>query len=349
MGVVEGRECERKYCTNVTHPWGAKGGQESGRCRMKVYTFSELQQSQSCEREYAYRYVDLLQPRFDGLPKPVGGALHAGVEALYNGKGSAETLAEAKEYYWKDIPEELRVTGAQECVEDAQLQKVFGGWLQVKAMLEQYPWKDQHEMLTNEAALLVPMGHGRALRLKIDRTMLVNGGLWIHDTKTTGFQMAPMVKIMRLRHQFAGYVWAVQQWLAGGALEGPPPPEGVDAQQLRGVIADMVQKPRVYWKQKNKQPTGEVTVQRAEYHREPLHVTAGHVEEFAKWFHTCASRVEAAGLEECWVKNTDNCFKYNSVCAMFELCRNPARAAQIANDEQLFTKREHKHSYYDKD
>ncbi len=313
------------------------------------YSYSELQQFQDCEREYAYRYDSRLEPVFDGLPKPVGGALHKGLEHMYAGEGQAQFIHAAKEYYWKDIPYELAKLPVGELLNEDQerLRKVYGGWYIVKHLLERYQWRDVPDILHTEATLVIDMGHGREYICRIDRIMGPNGQVWNHDTKSSGFHPAPIIKTMRLRHQFAGYSYAVTEWLAGRAIEGPPVPEGLKNRVPDGTIVDYLFKPRVTWHKKNKAFTGEISVKGESYHREPLHVTSDHIVEFQGWFHTMANRIEEQKHFDLWPKNTNHCFRYNSVCSFFELCRNPKRAEQLAADPALFKVKGGKHEYYE--
>ena len=317
---------------------------------MKRYSYSELQQFQNCEREYEYRMEQLLEPVFDGLPKPVGGALHVGLEHMYAGDGQAQFIAAAREKYWAELqsvvdlmtPNALSASGP----EADTLRKIDGGWKVVKHLLEEYPWRDIGDILHTEATIVISMGRGREYIGKVDRIMQVNKGVWNHDTKTSGFQMEPIVKTMRLRHQFAGYHELVRTWLQGKAVVAPPVPEALAGKEPDGTIVDLLFKPRVTYRKKNKEFTGEVSVKGSQFHREPYHIGAGHINEFYDWFHTLASRIEAQGRVGPRHKNTGNCFSFNRVCSFFELCRNPSRSRFIAADETQFKQKASKHEYY---
>ena len=315
------------------------------------YSYSELQQFQNCEREYQYRYDQLLEPVFDGLPKPVGGALHVGLEHLYAGESADACVKHAFARYWDELQpvlDEIKTNDAwrvEESNEADQIRKIEGGWRMVGHMLEHYPWLDIPDILHTEAVITVDMGHGREYIGAVDRVMGVNGGVWNHDTKSSGFHPPPVIKTMRLRHQFAGYTHLVDTWLRGDAHTGPAIPETLRGKTVEGTILDMVFKPRVTFHRKAKAFTGEVSCKGEHYHREPLHISGEHVSEFKAWFHTLVDRIEVH--DDPRPKNTGNCFSFNRVCAFFEMCRSSKRATRIAEGGE-FKVKGGKHEYYAK-
>jgi hypothetical protein len=154
------------------------------------------------------------------------------------------------------------------------------------------------------------------LVFRADRLIRVNGKLWLHDTKTTGIDVGLMVKVQRLRTQYVGYAAAV---------------EAIMGEELAGVMLDAVHKPEVYFKK-----TGEFSsMKEPGFLREPIHKTKEQLEEFKDWFETLAYRIvvsmpsKTRGVDGVplvaagFLKNTDACLAFNSVCPYLNLCLRP--------------------------
>ena len=289
----------------------------SGEGAVKVYNMSRLQTLQSCEREYYWRYVKNLVPSFDGVPRPLGTAFHAAVKAFYDGKSREEAFKIGDASFWEEIPKNWGERG------EKTIEKVKKGAIQLKAMVELYPFaiepKEKIVALEKEINWKVP-GTEIVLRFRVDRLIEVNGGLWLHDTKTTGQKdLATEIKVQKNRMQYAGY--------SAGA-------EAVLGKKIVGVMLDLVQKPSVYFRK-----DGGVTVGKPEFLREPMHQTPTGVEEFKEWLERGATEIWQNDPEKLieWRKNTDSCRRYNSLCPYIELCLHSDWATSLST---LFVERE---------
>jgi hypothetical protein len=311
---------------------------------VKVYTFSQLQQFLACPRKYRYAYVERISPVYDGTPRPVGTAVHVGIEQLVGGATVADATRSAYEAYRGEIP---RAT--YDGLTEKERRDVDGGWLVVEDMLAGYPWREGIQVVARELIAEKDMGHDRVYKGRVDQLVVINQSLWVLDSKTTGFELDKMLKVHRLRKQYTGYYILAEEWLAHSEAADPLP-------ALAGVMIDMLKKPRVYWKRKNKELTGEASVTNRGYHREPMHVTQRMVEDFYGWFHHVAGLIEM-NLSETYVlgetvadmprgsafpMNTDTCFSFNRICPYFEFCRNPDRYKGML-DTDKFKVREEEH------
>jgi hypothetical protein len=299
---------------------------------MNVYTFSQLQQFLNCARKYKYNYVDLVSPVYDGVPRPVGTAVHLAIDAMMRGTSALDALEQALARYWRDIPEDV-----YDGLDVKEQDKVKKGVEQITCIVQKYPWAQTNgtKLLASELIVEIPMGHDRAYKGRVDQVLEHNGGVWVHDTKTTGFGIEMMAKTLRLRKQFVGYFMLARHWLD---RDQPTPP-------LKGVMSDIIAKPRVYLRK-----DGGVTVSGEGFHREPMHVSEQDVEGFVGWFHHIATLIEhnetTAPCDHPWPQNTDTCVSFMRTCPYFEACRNPKRAAQLFEDAGQFTKRDVLHPEY---
>ena len=164
----------------------------------------------------------------------------------------------------------------------------------------------------------------------------------MHDSKTTGFGIEITAKALRLRKQFVGYYMLAEDWLlqASCKLDREVP-------ALKGVMSDIIAKPRVYFRK-----DGGCTVSGEGFHREPVHVSEGDVEDFKGWFHQVANQIEQDEFDMAGVPpfsafpmNTDSCMSFNRLCPYYECCRNPKRVEQLLGSEG-FEKREELHPEY---
>jgi len=279
---------------------------------MERFNVSRLQLFQTCEQKYKWKYVDDLEPRWDGVPKPLGTAFHVGVAAMYSGRSRAEAQVEALAVYLEAIPLEAH--------DDKQRQQITKGELQLRAMLEQYPYVPERleDIVAIEKDMEWEVVPGKSLMFRADRLIRVNGRLWLHDTKTTGLDVEVMVKVQRLRTQYVGYAAGV---------------EAILGEKLAGVMLDVVHKPEVYFKK-----TGEFSsMKEPGYLREPIHKTEEQLEEFKKWFSVLTGRVEDAKFEGEWLKNTDACLSFNRTCPYLQMCLRPGWNEGM---KELFGKRE---------
>lgn len=283
---------------------------------MRIYSFSRLQAFVTCSRKFRYKYIDGFDIAYEGAPLPVGKATHTGIDSLYLGATIEDALARAKEAFWAEIG------GVYEQLDPKEKQKLDGGWKQVEGMLVHYPYKDTSALETSEETFVMDMGRGRHLKSILDRRMKSNGDVWVHDTKTSGYQLDKILKIHRLRKQFPLY-----KLIADAEY-------GVDH---IGVMLDLIYKPQVYWKK-----TGEFSSMREPaYHREPLHISDAMVEDAKVWFHYIADQIEKNEDEHGpWLQNTEACLAYNRTCPYFECCRMPTRAVQLMSGDGRFKKRE---------
>lgn len=312
----------------------------------KVYTFSQLQRFLSCPRKYKYSYVDLVSPVYDGVPRPVGSAIHVGIDKMMAGSSSLDACTAALERYWRDIPDDVF-----ERLDTKERDKVNKGVEQINCIMAKYPWAETNgtTMLGSELIVEIPMGHNRIYKGRLDQVLEHNGGIWVHDTKTTGYSIELMAKVLRLRKQFVGYFILAGHWLKT---------QGRKASLVKGVMSDIIAKPRVYFRK-----DGGVTVSGEGFHREPMHIGLQDVDEFRGWFHHIANMIEgneARGVftqwgddhetepqHHLWPMNTDTCMSFNRTCPYFEACRNPARAEKLFADPQLFEKRTVLHPEYE--
>lgn len=283
---------------------------------MQIYSFSRLQAFLTCARKFRYKYIDGFDIAYEGAPLPVGKATHTGVDALYLGADVAEAVTKAQREYWDAIGP------TYETLDPKEQRTLDGGWRQVEAMIVQYPYRDTEGLETSEETFIVDMGRDRQLKAIIDRRMKVNMDIWVHDTKTTGYAIDKILKIHRLRKQFALYKLVADKEYKMDHV---------------GVMLDMIYKPQVYWKK-----DGSFSSMRdPAFHREPLHISDAMVADSVVWFHEIADQIEAN--EERggpWIMNTDSCLNYNRVCPYFECCRMPLRATQLMEGSSKFKVRE---------
>jgi hypothetical protein len=285
------------------------------------HTYSALAQFQECPRKYFYKYVKLWRPIYDGVPKPVGTAVHAGVAALIEGKGVEEAVkGVAFDAYRAEISQAV-----YDKLEPKEQRNVDSGWMQVEAMVAKYKYAGHfagkviaQELVYSET---VPNTEWECVyEGRLDRVVLQNGTLWVHDLKTTGYEVAKMIKPMRLRHQFAGYAWLLSQNMESLDVEVGTP--------VGGILLDLIYKPRVYWRK-----DGTCSVQEPVYHQEPLHVGSGG--EFLRWVEQVSGMIEDCGGQGEWPMNTGSCYAYNKLCPYYEMCRNPLRAEGLVDGEHF--------------
>lgn len=262
------------------------------------WNISRLQQFQTCEQKYKWKYVEDLEPKWDGLPKPLGKAFHEGIAAIYKGMGKAKALDVAELAFHAELP-----LGWTE-LDGKEVQKITKGEMQLRDMIERYPWKPEDDVVAIEKDMEWEVVSGKVLVFRADRLIRVNGALWLHDTKTTGLDVAQMVRVQRLRTQYVGYAAGV---------------EAIMGERLVGVMLDVVHKPEVYFKK-----TGEFSsMKESGYLREPINKTEAQLHEFKTWFVDMVQGVEDSKVTGRWHKNTDSCLMFNSVCPYIDLCLRP--------------------------
>lgn len=279
---------------------------------------SELLAMLECERAYSHKYVERLQSkRFQGIPRPVGTAIHKGVELVWRGRPRVEAVQGAIHEYDRSWRAQVTVAPS---IED--MDKIDEGRGQVRACVQEYPHEPQgEEIVWLEKDVIVDMGSGRGLKVRLDREVRVNQDWWLHDTKTTGSSSLDLVaRGYKLSKQFCGYSVAAEQEC------GEP---------VTGVLIDIIRKPRTY-----KRKDGTVTVGEAAFLREPRAFTRDDIDGFRDWFHAVVNRIEANKIDgmptSAWLQNTGSCTKWNRVCEFWDLCARPqfAEALKLAQYEE---------------
>ena len=292
---------------------------------MSTYTYSQLAAYQACARKYRYTYEEGWEPVYDGAPRPVGSAVHRGINALAVGLSRDEAADLARTRYFEDIPRQVYAQ-----LEPKERESVDKGKAQVERIIERYPHVGpQHgkvEMV--EQVLTTKMGHGRFYSGRIDQVIEVNGEHWVLDTKTTGQEWTKLLKVHRIRQQYVGY------YLLGAEL-------GIE--NLRGVIVDLVAKPRIYFRK-----DGDITYSGENFHREVVHVGPKDVYNFSAWFHRLAWLIEEDIVDEVWPMRAENCLAFNRVCPYFEACRMEDRASIYLRQSPKFKMRESEHPELEK-
>ena len=265
-----------------------------------------------CPRKYSYRVKDGLQPVFDGVARPVGSAIHKGLEALY--AGDPHPVGVAYERYYQDFDEDVaaRLTASQE-------RDVEKGWKQVERCLQLYPWGpgefDGIVALEREFEARIPFYPNNPeapptvwadIVGTVDRIVEHNGKNWIHDIKSTGLEIEHIRQSHSLSWQYPAYKWLVES-------------NGIE---VAGVIVEYVKKPRVGVK-----ASGELgKVGDPGYLRDPIVVTNQRLAEFGKWAAKILALVDE-GFDE---MNPQSCYAYGRTCPYIDMCKNPERKEQIA-------------------
>jgi hypothetical protein len=202
-------------------------------------------------------------------------------------------------------------------------------------MVEGYPWGQVGKVVASELTYSVVMeGGGEEYEGRLDLLLEHNDDYWVHDTKTTGYELSKMAAVLRMRMQFAGYFILADAWLRNN---------GLDHTKLSGVMSDIIGKPRVYWRK-----DGSYSHKEATYHREPMHMSLRQVDEFSDWFHDIVGRIQDNRRSGCWIKNTDSCMAFNRLCPYFNVCRmGMDRAERMLEVDSKFAKRDTKHRELD--
>lgn len=267
------------------------------------WSYSGLSLYQTCPRKFWYSKVRRWEPVFDGFPKPVGSAVGAGLRVYWQGGSVGEAIHAATERFNEAVPEEL-------LTQPELLEERRKAAAQVAACVTAYPWK--HEQLTTVASEMRVNGtlNGVEIEGYIDRVVDVNGGLWVHETKTTGLGVDKVAAQLRLSYQLAKYkVLAEQQGLT-----------------VEGVLIEIIGKPRVY-----ERKDGTMTVQDPKYLREPIHVGGQQVEELEHALGAIAFVEETDGVSK-FPMAPGACLQFNRLCPFYRMCQlGPRRAEQLVD------------------
>lgn len=284
-----------------------------------MYSPSQLDRWMTCPQSWKWAYVEGLERKgFKGIPRPVGSAIHLGIQRRWEGVATPQAVDEALAYYEK----EWQTTKKEMTPEDYD--KVEQGKWQVWAGVGQYPmradWVVNMEAFSSEEEIVVDMGRGRGLKCFLDRLVQTAGGVWVWDLKTTGWAPELVLKQMKIRQQFKAYVLVAEKKL------------GVRPQ---GVVVDLISKPRVYVRKDGTVDEGKVV---AKFHQEPFHVGDEDVEDFTRRFHWIVDQMEEMEAAGWAPKNDASCLQFNRPCDYWELCARPSFVE--ATKETLYTVRE---------
>lgn len=274
---------------------------------MNKYSYSRLACFQACPRKFQYKYEMGYEPRWDGPPKPVGKAVHAGIEAFYTSTNDAVSAALAA---WdaEVTPEVVEQLGVDEQESIERYRMVVEAC--VRAYVVKYTkdkFSDVHHV---EQELETDMGHGRVLTGRVDRIV---GGLnrsWIHDTKTTGLDIALVARAHMLRKQYPGYTLNAR----------------ANGEMVSGVIMDFIRKPQA---PRPLKAGGFGKMQDVLFHREWLPVTESDEQRFRKWFHAVCAMIEECSAYDDWPQNDGACLNFNRLCPYYDVCIEGKRAQQV--------------------
>lgn len=257
-----------------------------------------------CEARAYWSVVRRLRKPYDGAGKPIGSAVHRGLELLYRGQSRSDATISAVDYYKELTPLSMRRE-----LEGEERAKVEIGEIQVTNTLRAYPWgpKDEFEVAhLIEEPLSARLGEHEIVGT-VDRIVKTNGGLYIHDTKTTGLSMSMASKTQKLSMQYPAYMWLAKE-------------NGYD---VKGVVVELIQKPRVY-----KRKDGSFSCGNPGYHREPVVLTFAEID---RWVSNAERYCVIADTASPDTLNTQACLTYMRPCPYFDLCMNPRRAEQVAS------------------
>jgi hypothetical protein len=275
--------------------------------------YSQLQLYQDCPRKFYWQEECGLRPKWDGVPRPVGAAIHAGIACLYEKGTMQEALDAARTEWAEQIPEILYAQ-----LDADEVEKVEAGWRQAEKCIADYKWAEEdlakNEVVAVEKEAELPLHSDAAYRGRIDRVLKVNNDGWVHDTKTTGDNsLMALVQSHKVRHQYTGYAMLANE------LVGP----------IIGVMIDFVKKPYTRLLK-----SGDWTVKDPGYHREPHHISDHAKGSFILWFGRIVnaileSRKLTADKGYAWPQNTGQCKAWNRICPYYDLCRFPGRESEI--------------------
>jgi hypothetical protein len=256
----------------------------------------------------------------------VGTAIHAGVAQVWLGAAKPVALEAAIDAY-------TRETAKIQEPDEKAVKEIADGLLQVKTCIADYDYgpSDFEKVESVEKELTIKMWDKTYLEGRLDRIVTHNGLPWIHDTKTTGMDVAMMSRIFRMKPQFRGYAFMYNE------TYGEMP---------HGLMIDWIKKPRIYHRK-----DGTYSTSGQAFHREPIPYTTRHMDEFGAWFHRISQSIMADW--QLWTMEQEEdfalgregipttafptnglaCNDWNRICPFFLLCDSPPkRFDQIVAD-----------------
>lgn len=272
---------------------------------MASYHVTDLMLFAQCEQRYHWAKRERLQPRYDGIARPVGRAVHVGIERLYLGANKAEALEAGKTAWQNALPIAIPVE---------ERAKVEIGRQQVERCIANYPYSpglpakihdaDFDEVVSVEEQMQARLPNGATIIGTFDRRVRIGGFWWLHDTKTTGLAIVDVARMHRVRMQYPGYCWIAHE----------------NDIVVEGVLDEIIGKAKT-WKLKD----GSYGIGKPVYHRESLIFGQAARKRFVEWAVSIIGRIEKGDR----IMNTDACYSFGRICPYLELCASPGKEERL--------------------
>lgn len=174
-----------------------------------VITNSQIKAYQRCKRQYSYKFIHQLTPKYSALPLKRGSWLHELLEAKYDGRG------------WEARHEELTAEFNRLFDEEKE---TYGDLPRICANIMRsydYHWREEDSGLTviaTEELVEVPLPHGHTMQFKFDAIMEDEYGRWLTEHKS--HKTLPRADYRFLDMQTAKYVWGLNEVGTYGEITG---------------------------------------------------------------------------------------------------------------------------------
>lgn len=169
-------------------------------------SWSELKTWQRCEKQYDYKYIQLLQPKEKKRAPYLGNWFHAALESYYRDGDWKIGFQVYLDEYNKLFDEERE-----------ELDKKFGPLpIQVKKMIQSYLWyyrNDEWEIIATEADFLTLIKEPIWAKGRIDLLIKdIEGLYWLIDHKTTS-NIPDQNAFHAMDPQLMLYPWAIKRFM----------------------------------------------------------------------------------------------------------------------------------------
>lgn len=260
--------------------------------------WSRIQQFQSCQRLYYWRFVQNLVPQKDALPLVIGKAVHAGLAAHYD-EQPLQIILQARQAF-----QDAKATGSWLGEELSELEKQETYVHYILDMYTKHWEREPWTVLAPEVEGMVelpdsapPDGKPHQLHFRCDGVISWRGHPWLLEHKTTAQMGGTFFKKFTLDGQITSYIYAI-----GKKMKIRP----------IGAVINAIRKSR--------------KLDRVEFAREVVMRSEDFVTKFMSMMAALVDMIDfkSKGLEDtpsAWYMNTGQCIAWNRACDYHELCR----------------------------
>jgi hypothetical protein len=266
---------------------------------------SSLSTYQTCQKKWAWQYVDGLKPRYKSSALTLGEIMHKAFDRYYK----SMSIDAITKFINDTYKEEMANCGPED------QEQIYLDGKTALGMFLNFPFDQmKFEEMHSEEEFNVPLDKNITFTGRVDGKVKREGKWWIREVKTTSESTQMFEKRAAISSQATGYVYGI---------------EARDSVDIQGIIYDYIRKPKLY--KRMDECTEEfghriyldycnIAKKKSYFGRYPTYRTPKDIERWKTDALKTAEEIQSSMTGNKYPRNTNACYAYNTECPYLKIC-----------------------------